>query len=299
MALPFTGAYARRYAQPYAGHTVWGTGWNPVHLYYGSPPARLNPTRPMEGRPLPAGQLAEISQPWEALPDQIIPANIWGYQPEDQPNTYLYYGDRPPWDVPPQDSPVRIASDDMPPWDAPGRVNSAFRSTRGGARRTFRDVAPAADEANYPIPSETVSEGWINKGLSGVVAVAKPSDPAQYERQTSMQQRFATRSNDLAVARATDEARSPIRSRVMPMLAKAYSRGEREYDMFPRQQSPDTERPFFYRTAGTGQADWMEVNQQWDVDAVERTPPPDPYIGRYDGSGVSDYGYMPEDQFYA
>jgi hypothetical protein len=295
MALPFTGAYARRYSQPYSGNLVWGTGVNPVHMYYGSPPARLSPVRPLNGRPLPDGQLAETSQPWEALSDQIIPVNVWGYQPEDQPNTYVYYGERPDWSVPPQDSPVRIASDDFPAWTAPGAVNNAFRATRAGAHRLFRGKEP---RGTYPIPTETVSEGWRNKP-KGSPADAKPSDPVQYEMQTSMEQRYRTRTNVLSVIRGTDEPRSDIDSRVIGQRLKVYSGQERHYDMFPRQQTPTYERPFYYRTAGTGQADWMEPNEQWEINAVERTPPPDPYIGRYDGSDVTDYGYMGEDQFYA
>lgn len=292
MALPFTGAFARRYAQPYSGHLVWGTGINSVHYYYGSPAVRLQPTRPLEGRPQDAGPLAETSQPWEAIPEEIVPANKWGYQPEDIPTNYLYYGVRPDWGVPPQDSPVRFASDDFPPWPAPGRVNSAFRATAAGAHRIYQKhfVNP---------PTETVSEGWLNKSVSGNVAVANPSDPDQYERQTSMQQRFARRVNDASVNRATDEPRSGIDSRVQPQIAKAYSRGEREYDMFPYQQTPTRERAFYYRTAGTGYAEWMEPNEAWDINAVERTPPPDPYIGRFDSGSQDQYGYADEDYFYA
>lgn len=291
MALPFTGAYARRYAQPYSGATVWGTGANPVHLYYGSPAARLQPTKPLQGRPQSAGPLAETTQPWEAIPQELVPPNKWGYQPEDIPTNYLYYGERPDWTVPPQDSPLRFASDDFPPWPAPGRVNNAFRATRAGTHRIFQDLFVNP-------PTETVTEGWRNKP-KGMPADAKPSDPLQYEMQTSMVQRYRTRVNDLAVARATDEPRSPINSRVIGQRLKIYSGQERHYDMFPRQQTATRERDFYYRTAGTGQAEWMEPNEQWDVTAVERTPPPDPYIGRFDAGTQEDYGYSPEDYFYA
>lgn len=291
MALPFTGAYARQYAQPYSGATVWGTGINPVHMYYGSPPARLQPTRPLEGRPQPGGPVAEVTAPWEAIPDEIISPNKWGYAPEDSIETYVYYGQRPAWDVAPQDSPVRIHSDNMPPWTAPGMVNQAFRATRDGAHRIFQDffVNP---------PTETVTEGWRNKP-KGDPSNAKPSDPSQYEIQTSMTQRYKTQDNRRAVMRNTDEGRSPIASRVVGQKLKIYSGQERHYDMYPRQQTADKERPFFYRTAGTGQAEWMVPNEQWDITAVERTPPPDPYIGEADTGASYEYGYAPEDYFYA
>jgi hypothetical protein len=114
-----------------------------------------------------------------------------------------------------------------------------------------------------------------------------------------MQQRFQTRANTLAVQRGTDEAREPITSRVVPQRSPVYSGGRRHYDMFPFQQTPDTERTFYYRTAGTGQPAWMQNNEQWTIDAVERTPPSDPYIGTPDTSGLLEYGYTPEDYFYA
>jgi hypothetical protein len=291
MALPFTGAYAARYAQPYHGAGVWGTGINPVHLYYGSPPVRLNPTRPLQGRPQPGGPVAEITQPWEAVPE--ISSNLWGYTHEDSSYTGVEYDNRPSWGQP-EDDPTKASTFDQPSYNASGAVKNDFRAAFGGAFRTFRGKHPRAD---YMIPTETVSEGWLNKAVSGVVAVATPSDPAQYERQTSMQQRFQTRGNQQAVGRNTDEPRAGIASRVQPQLEKVYSGQERHYDMFPQQQSPDAlERPFYYRTAGTGQADWMLVNEQWDINARERTPPPDPYIGYTD---TAQYGYTPEDYFYA
>jgi hypothetical protein len=295
MALPFTGAYAARYAQTYSGNLVWGTGANPVHMYYGSPAARLQPTRPLEGRPQPAGAVAEVSQPWEAIPDNVIPANIWGYQPEDDMRTYVYYDDRPSWDVPPEDNPSRISAYNQPSWSAPGKVNNQFRATRSGAHRLFRGKDPRPD---YMVPTETVSEGWKNKP-KGQPADAKPSDPSQYEMQTSMEQRYRSRNNRASVVRGTDEMRTDIPSRVVGQRLKVYSGQLRHYDMFPQQQSSWYERPFFNRTAGTGQPEWMMANEQWEVNAVERTPPPDPYIGQADAGPANDYGYTGEDYFYA
>jgi hypothetical protein len=147
------------------------------------------------------------------------------------------------------------------------------------------------------IPSETVSEGWVNKE-QGRPGNAKPSDPSQYERQTSMQQRYRARNNDHAVMRGTDAGRSHINSRVAGQIVKRYSEGLRHYDMFPFQQTPETNRrAFFYRTAGTGLPEQMQPNEMWTQYPLERTPAPDPYIGPPDVS--MDYGYTSEDNFYA
>ena len=286
MALPIRGIWANRYAQPSANARVWGTGINPVHYQYGSPNLRLHPVRPMEG--LPQGEEPSW-QPHEG------PADTHDYEYTELPNTVegIYYDDRQGWDVAPEDRIARYSTGIQPSYNAPGRVNNWFRNVMGGARRTFR----GAQSNDYMIPSETVSEGWLNKPRNGEVARGKPSDPEQYERQTSMQQRFATRNNRLSQLRATDADRHPIGSRVQRQRIPVYSGQERHVDMFPYQQTPERERAFFFRTAGTGYTEWMAANEKLDVAAVERTPPPDPYIGQQDTQ--IQYGYTTEDYFYA
>jgi hypothetical protein len=288
MALPIRGIWAARAVQPGASVAVWGTGINPVHSVYGSPAARLSRLRPMEGMP---GDVGDHTPPYEGVPD------AGGYAFTQHENTVegIYYDNRPAWDVPTEDSPVRVSTQGQPSYNASGSVKNTFRAMFEGAGRTFRGKRPRAD---YQIPTETVSEGWLNKPNFGPVAVAKPSDPVQYERQTSMQQRFAARSNELSQLRGTDALRHMINSRIQPQRSPVYSGEERHYDMFPVQQSPDTRREFYYRTAGTGNQQWLESNQMWDINAVERTPPPDPYIGTPDQQ-VEQFGYTTEDYFYA
>jgi len=293
MAAPMKGIFAARFAQPYSGASVWGTGINDVHMYYGSPPARGAILRPMEGMP---GEHHDITPPHEAVPEREHAGKYWGYQPEDSTYTTLEVDDRPDWTVAPQDSPTRFKTDQIPPLNATGAAKNRFRGIFGGAFQTWRANLP---RGTYMIPSETVTEGWRNKPNEGPVAVAKPSDPSQYEIQSSMAQRFQTRENAHAVARNTDEAREPIASRVVPQRSPIYSTGERLYDMFPYQQTPTRAREFYYRTAGTGEPDWMESNEMWTIDAIERTAPPDPYIGTPDTSTALQFGYAPEDYFYA
>jgi|SRR5215510_15444776 len=291
MALPQKGAWARRYSQPYTGALAWGTGINLVHGQYGSEPLRLRPIPPWQGDVSHVGR-AEHQAPAEAVPQAYIPAELFGYTLEDSTYTDLERDDRPGWDVLPEDNPSRRTSEGQPPWNATGASKERFRAVKGGAYSIWQYVNGMKQP---PAITETVSEGWRNKP-KGSPANAKPSDPSQYEIQTSMMQRYQTRNNRLAVNRGTDPARAPIGSRVVGQKLKVYSGERRHYDMFPFQQD-EIPRPFYYRTAGTGRQEWLEANEQYDIAAIERTPPQDPYIGEPETS--IGYGYTSEDYFYA
>lgn len=292
MAAPMKGIWAARFGQPYSGATVWGTGINDVHSFYGSPPARDAPIRPLNDMPQ---ELHDVTPPHEGTSSSTSSDYSFSYTGEGSIRTTLHPDERVPWDVETPDSPARFSSQGQPPYNASGAAKSRFRDTMGGAFTFWRGKLP---RANYAVPTETVSEGWKNKP-KGSPADAKPSDPAQYEIQTSMVQRYRTRNNAHAVGRGADEPRAGIMSRVIGQRVKVYSGGERHYDMYPKQQTPDTERVFYYRTAGTGMPGWMETNEQWDMQAIERTAPPDPYIGTPDTSDQLVFGYTPEDYFYA
>lgn len=288
MAAPYKGAWAARYAQPYTGASVWGTGVNAVHSVYGSPADRLQPLAPREGE---AQAFPERTEPGTGQQDATPDTSFWGYTPEDIPqiSDYIYYDDRPSVGTDSQNSKVRSSSQGHPPANATGRAKAAFRALMEGAHRVNQKLVDG-------YPSETVSEGWLNKA-TGEVAESKPPDESQLTIQTSQTQRFRTRTNANAVLRATDAPRASIDSRVEGMIVKVYSTGERSYDMEPREQD-DIPRPFYYRTAGTGDPTYMQPNEMWTVDPIQRTPPPDPSLGP-DETDVSQYGYTPEDQFYA
>jgi hypothetical protein len=284
MAVPISGTFQNRFAVAPVGAGVWGTGYNPVHAYYGSAP-----------RPGVSIRHGEVVPPFEGVSRDLIPEEFWGYTAEDfQGAGYFVRDDRPGWDVAPEDSENRQSTGDQPSWNATGAAKTRFRATMNGAYSKFRGKLP---RATYQIPTETVSEGWINKATGPRPANAVVSDPSQYEMQTSMQQRYRARNNDHAVARNTDPARSHINSRVTNPIVKVYSQGDRDYDMYPFQQTPESRRDFYYRTAGTGIQGQMLPNEMWDQEAIERTPPDDPYIGDQDTN--LQYGYTPEDNFYA
>lgn len=275
--MPYTGAL-RRSLVPYAGEQVWGTGINPVHEYYGGPPDRLEPIQ------LPHG---ETVSPRDAVPQQFIAPELWGYTLDDERNTTVYYDDRPQWNEQPEA--YRGDALNHPAWDDSRAVSEDFRGQHEGAHRYDQKLADS-------LPDETVTEGWRNKP-KGKDAVAEPSDPSQYEIQTSMRQRDQTRVNDHAVSRATDAPRASIMSRIVGQKLKIYSGQMRHYDMTPRTQTQNV-RPFSYRTAGTGLRRRMLPNAMFDQYPIQRTPPPEPSTGPLEENLSQDYGYTPEDVVY-
>jgi hypothetical protein len=285
MGSPVTGTWRATRTLPYSGASVWGTGINPVHADYGSEDLRVTGRQGILNDPSrtpPQGGHDEVQQ-YEAGPPWYQPDNEHYY-----PEAAIVYDGRPRWGT---DSPDwRGRHILQPPYDASGSVKNAFRAIIGGARRgNYKQVTGQ--------PSETVTEGWRNKA-HGMPADAVPSDPSQYEIQTSMRQRYEIRNNDAAVRRGTDDPRSRIASRVTGQKIKPYSGGERHYDMFPYQQDVIL-RAFWYRTAGTGDPQWMETNEGYVIDPIQRTPAPDPYLGPQETSPDFNYGYTPEDVTYA
>jgi hypothetical protein len=276
--------------QPYATATVWGTGIDPIHGNYGQsgPPLRITGREGEEGS---AGYEGRQTRP-STVPGELIPTELWGYRTVDNTyNDYIEYDDRPNWGEQPPE--FRGNADGQPsgmqndPADtATTGVNSQFRQRKGGAFR-FNKKRPDS------YPSETVTEGWRNKP-KGYPADSQTSDPSQYEMQTSMQQRYRSRNNDHAVARATDDPREPIHSRVVGQKLKIYSGEERHYDMFPY-QAEEIQRPFWFREAGTGDPNMMAPNEMFVATPVQRVPPADPSLGVQE----SEYGYTGEDgQYY-
>lgn len=283
MALPPKGTWIQDAGelQPYATASVWGTGINPIHERYGEGPPLRTTGRDGLGMHTPAA---------DAVPERLQVEPSWGYseptgQYSGEPGVYM--DGRPPWD----EQKNRSGSEGHPPWNAPRSASELFRGMFGGAHRLAQKLVDG-------IPTETVSEGWLNKP-KGSPANSVVSDPSQYEVQTSMQQRYTRMGNPGAVERGTDESRTPIDSRVVGQKLKVYSEGERHYDMFPYQQDIIV-RPFWYRTFGQGNPENMGPNEMTLRSPVRRVPPNDPSMGpnETDLEG-NDFGYTPEDTFYA
>ena len=332
MARAYRGPYARpsQVHVPYATAAVWGTGVDPIHSYYGEgPPLRVLGRHGHIGSSPVANDSPrdrDYQVPVEGNAADAPQDLLWGYpggvdyspdsfgagadSPISEEDTgwddSFFMGDHPSWNEPTEQMRLRSDTGDQTRW---GRSGERFRAIRDGAHRYRANpdqILPGAADAYRPIsaeptnsnPTETVSEGWINKGTS-FVADANPSADEQIFVQTSMRQRYEVRNNMRAQMRGTDEMRARIPSRVMAMIEKVYSTGERNYDMFPYQQD-EIRRPFRTRTAGVGPAEWMQTNEYGAITPVIRTPPPDPAQGVNEVQYPDEYGYTQEDtMFYA
>jgi len=110
----------------------------------------------------------------------------------------------------------------------------------------------------------------------------------------------AGRNNATAVGRGTDDPRANIMTRLTGMKIKPWSTGERLQDMYPRQQDTMI-RPFWYRTAGTGDPADMQSNDMYVSLPIQREPPSDPYLGPNESEQAitdNEYGYSTEDVTY-
>jgi hypothetical protein len=294
MANGVKGAFAARYLIPYSDASNWGTGINPVHaIRTGSSPRE---TGAGLAEVIPASEAAsgfvEISPPWGYDPNDIAGLDVVASQYQALNGVYFDPNDRPIWGESTPETRAYIPVDSARPWDASGGYKNILRSVidQPGNANTL------GSGYSYEIPTETVSEGWLNKPASGKgmgeTADAQPSDPSQYEVQTSMQQRYAQQNNNRSQMRGTDDAREPIGSRTAPMKLKVYSGQQRHYDMFPRQidQMP---RAFWYRRAGTGRIRDLRPNEMIVVEPLQRTVPPDPSLGQQEIE--IDSGYTSED----
>jgi hypothetical protein len=332
MARAYRGPYARpsEVKVPYATASVWGTGIDAIHGYYGEgPPLRvLGRNGAIGSSPVAFYGSARDDREYQepgAVSGYTPPGeNLWGYPGgvDYSPDSFgmgadsaisdadtgfavdQYMADRPSWDTPPENDRIRQDASTMPPW---GTGGARMRAKRAGSHRFRRNplqklpgqgdgYQPISAEPSNSNPTETVSEGWLNK-VTSFTAYSQPSADAQIFVQTSDRQRFGTRTNTRALLRDTDEPRSAIASRVMAMVEKVYSEGERIYDMAPYQQD-EIRRPFHNRTAGTGPQYWMRANEFSPMLAYQRTPPPDPSMGVPEVSSADDYGYTGEDTMF-
>jgi hypothetical protein len=285
---PISGAWVAKNtsanAQDYSGALKWGTGINPVHsIRWEGAPLRTTGRNPGPDDPTPG--------PSE-VPGNLVSSDMYGYSMEDIASLAGNYVPMTPgWGTETESLHAQNYSG-MPDWGVEPFDPEAteFRSSP--------EAAPIFDGRLYSYPTETVSEGWENK-TAGDVLAARTSDPAQYERQTSMQQvnPAAGRNNGAATARGTDDPRANIMTRLTGMKRKPWSTGERLEDMFPYQQLMGV-RPFWYRSAATGDPSQLEPNAMYVSEPIERVVPPDPDLGIQETELNSDYGYTGEDMTY-
>lgn len=256
-------------AQSYAGPQKWGTGINRVHGNIDDGTGRV---------------LAPGEAPYGLPANSPLLGSEYGYTTEDLAATgdMSFTVEHPGWGQ----SSGRGRSD-LPPW---GHRKGPPAGT--GLRSLKRGMSEKETEAQV-IPSETVSEGWTNK-VNGAISDSVVSDPSQYERQTSMQQRDQTRVNSAATIRGTDVSREGIASRIVGMKVKNYSEGERLEDMMPWTQDL-WHRVFRLRTAGTADPNLLQSNEMYVSDPMTRDIPPDVNQGVNETAG--NYGYTDGDYY--
>jgi hypothetical protein len=300
MGLPITGAFARaNQAQaPYANAGVWGTGVSSIHAQYDGPPRPqgIGVPNDLDRRtpPSSAADDVEYGPPWGAPDDPSYLDSVADEhaatigEPSEDDNW-------PNWGEPAQGMP-----DDYPGWNESGVSIRSTQNPVNGPRQTTMSTQT---------PDETVSEGWINKGVSGHIEDspgendAEISDPSQYIVQTSMVQRkYGMKQLRMRTGPPgqVEEPRSEIAPRFAGPKIKNYSGGLRHYDMTPRNMDV-IPRPFYFRTAGTGPNQYGLSNAQRLRTPLQRTPPPDPSQGLTDMSLSEDdsqFGYTSEDWGY-
>jgi hypothetical protein len=272
--MPITGTWVERRAYQ-SGALKWGHGVNPIHSIpdsYGGRSGKAPTTQTG-----PNGPTGAFLDPQLIDPDQ---ESDYGYMAEDFTQNIWGYGtqtgtaDRPSLGVSTErfrgDMPDGYPSAGYHQGGIPG--GSKIRAEKHGEIDTNR--AKLGDK------EETVGEGWENK-IVGTVENAKVSDPNQYERQTSMQQRDQVRRGTQNPNSGTaSEQKAPIESfrPTWGQRIKPWPGGRRHYDMTPREQN-QVVRPFWYRNAGTGYREWLLANNQRGQVALQRQPVPDPYAG--------------------
>lgn len=264
---------------PYASALKQGTGWNPIHASMDNGTGRAT---------APDGTVNGADP--TILGDFTV--DDFGYCDEDSTNILYGYGvqtgtsDRPDWGEPAGYSRSGVM-EGYPSWGKPkvGGMRGAFiRSIRRGQEIGLRSKV---------IPSEPAVEGLLNK-QHGEVENAQVSDPAQYIMQTSMVQRDKTRAGSQRSGSQSDFD-APIESRITGQKLRYWPEGERNYDMEPKVQDQML-RPFWSRTAGTGNVDDMLPNEMYVSEPMQWIPADSPNPGPEVSANV--YGYMSEDSLY-
>lgn len=267
----------------YGGPLKQGTGWNAVHGY-----------RAGAGRGIAHGALSEQIDP--SVTDEFAPENL-GYM-VDSTESLIGYGaesatatgmaDRPAW----QEDSERVATlSGYPSW------GDTIIPPEGTMIRAHDHGSIASLHANGT-PNEDVAQGWRNKP-HGKVNDAETSNPSQYEIQTSMVQRDAVRAGSQRGAGSDSSFMAPIRSRIVGVKLKYWSGEQRHDDMRPKVQEQII-RPFWLRTAGTGNIANMAPNTMYASEPLQRTPPEDAYQGGESPASVASgsYGFTGEDVTY-
>lgn len=282
-----TGSWKAKFAGQQILADQWGTGYNPIHARHGG-----------QGRnTAPDGSSVLVDA--YLVTDEFRSENDYGYTPEDDTSVLWGYGtetgtsDQP---VLGEDADMTSGSTAIPSSKTPFPAWGPYpEGIPGGTSIRAEDHGAETAYVSKQQQYESAAGGWQNK-MTSEVNDAVVSDPSQYEMQTSMTQRDKVRAGSQVASGRENEYDSPIASRIPAMKEPKYSDDpHRLYDMTPKAQDMIV-RPWYMRTAGTGEASDMLVNAVDLNTPMNRRPPENAYAG--DMVGTADdagYGYMSED----
>ena len=270
-----SGTWAARQENLYSGARKWGTGVNPVHAHRDQTGRNIAPDGNDETVP---SDITEYCVDY-GFTDEEISNELWGYGPDTGTS------DRPPLDTETNRATVGL----YPP---PGN----YRAGRpGGATiRAKNHGADATVTAKTTQPDALA--GFVNKPLSDVIEDAEPSDPSQYEMQTSMTQMRKDRTGSQRGAGSDSQYAALVPGRRATMAQRSYVAADayRHAEMMPKQQDTIL-RPWRFRQVATGNPALMEPNAMYVSQPLQRVPNPDPYAGEtipaVDLPGFTDEGF--------
>jgi hypothetical protein len=293
----------------YDGATKWGTGINPVHAIPES--FERGPTK------LPLGSTDDAGPP----PESILGPVLWGYQAEDaqfyQGEDYRYVDiDHPNWGENTtgrgdRGGPSAYGQEvsDFPSWGVYNDDDTTGEfpvpgPPGGAAIRAESHQSETERQHLIAVPTPGVSGGWLNK-THGQVNTPRTSDPSQYEIATGIVQTSSHLDNSRAVARGTDDARTPIANRLTGVKVKSYAKdinmggGPGTPDMMPQQQDAIPKRPWFYRQGAMPPPEthtWNEISY-WTP--IARSVPPDAgsLVTVQEATQQDGYGYADGDYY--
>lgn len=242
--MAITGNWKGR-ADKFVGAAKWGTGVNKIHAVNvgeGRNIANTPVSTMLPSSILGSDHHGDFGENFAASPD-------WGYGPQTGTSLRPSLGE----------------SDNARPQNFPALNQNGrrIRSINNGAENTTM-----AKE----VPSETVSEGWRNKSTDGVDVSLQP-DPSQLVVQTSAVQLHKTRAGSQTPSGRANQYDAPITQTIIGKRVKPFSTGKRLYDMQPKEQTVNYIRPYWARTAGTGNVAWMAANEDWLNDPMTREIP--------------------------
>ncbi len=290
-----SGLWQQRAAHDYTGATRWGNGVDPIHAVHDQGRGRVIGTRE---------NLYPLGEPSDAVSPGLTAREIdWvceDYVEAAVPGEYFRYQDEHPrWnEATPQfrDLTNSPAMGEQAPWGVVYDANPDDGFPLAGptsGMQHWLDVDHGEVEEQQvaiAVPTPMVSGGWLGK-VRGQLAKPEAQDATQPGFVPTINTAgvqgpgLKESANERALARGTDDPRSPIESRTAGMRDLRYGRsfgmggGPGTPDMQPFQQTAGLKRPFMTRVAATPPIEDHFMNTMEGRTPLQRATSPDPYQG--------------------